>query len=252
MSHIGDISMNSKLEISDLAQKILRAYESNSRINAIIFDCDGVLIDSETIGSKVEVEALNKCGCPITLEEYDTRFAGRTTKDAFKILAAENNIILHPEFIKSVEKNTLLILENEAVCVAGIKDALKKITLPKAVASNAYDEKLHTLLRVHDLLPYFKGHVYSADLVERPKPYPDIYELVARKMNVEPEKCIVIEDSVAGVKSARAAGMHVFGFFGASHQGKNCATLLEDAGVEIIFNEMCLLPVLINLYINTH
>ncbi|MES2252321.1 MAG: HAD family hydrolase [Pseudomonadota bacterium] len=232
----------------------LKPYESlNQRncLDAIFFDCDGVLIDSEESGKQIEVAALNSHGCSISVEEYNDRFLGKTTKDVFQTLAAENDVIFHPGFVKLVEKQTLSLLEKESICIPGVRQALEEITLPKAVVSNAYNEKLHTLLKVNNLLPYFNGHVYSADLVDHPKPYPDIYELAAREMGAAPEKCLVIEDSAAGVKAARDAGMHVFGFFGGSHHTSNYAETLEKAGVEIVFNDMSCLPGLIQLYMAT-
>jgi len=222
-----------------------------NRVDAILFDCDGVLIDSEGSANQVEVEALNSHGCPIGIEEYNDRFSGKTTRDAFQTLADENNISFHPDFVKSVEKKTLSLLEKESICIPGIRQALEEITLPKAVVSNAYNEKLQTLLRIHNLLPYFNGHVYSADLVDHPKPYPDIYNLAAREMGAAPQKCLVIEDSIAGVKAARAAGMHVFGFFGGSHNAPGYAAKLEKEGAEIVFNDMSTLPGLIQVYMAT-
>lgn len=228
---------------------IQKSYGNGNLLDAIIFDCDGVLIDSEESGNRIEVEELNSHGCPISMETYNFRFAGRTTKDAFQTLAMENNVIFHPEFVKSVEKKTLSMLEKEAFCIPGVRESLEKISLPKAVVSNAYTQKLHALLKINNLLPYFNGHVYSADLVEHPKPYPDVYELAAREMGAEPKKCLVIEDSEAGVKAAKAAGMHVFGFFGGSHHDASYAHILEEAGVEIVFNDMSALPKLVALYI---
>ena len=228
---------------------IQKSYGNRNYLDAIIFDCDGVLIDSEESGNRVEVDELNSHGCLISIEDYNSRFAGRTTKDAFQILAAENNVIFHPEYVKSVERKTLSILEKEAFCVPGVRESLEKINLPKAVVSNAYNEKLHALLRINNLLPYFNGHVYSADLVEHQKPYPDVYELAAREMGATPRKCLVIEDSEAGVKAAKSAGMHVFGFFGGRHHDPSYANVLEEAGVEVVFNDMSALPRLVALYI---
>ncbi|MES2608092.1 MAG: HAD-IA family hydrolase [Pseudomonadota bacterium] len=232
-------------------QNIQESYGNGNFLDAIIFDCDGVLVDSEESGNRIEVEELRSHGCSISVEDYNARFAGRTTKDAFEILANENNVIFHPGFVKSVEKKTLAVLEKEAFCIPGIRETLEKINLPKAVVSNAYNEKLHALLRINNLLPYFDGHIYSADLVEHPKPYPDVYELAAREMSIIPERCLVIEDSEAGVKAAKAAGMHVFGFFGGSHHDANYAKVLEEAGVEVVFNDMSVLPKLVAFYIPT-
>ncbi len=223
--------------------------EYKGNLDAIIFDCDGVLLDSEESGNRIEVEELNSHGCPICIKDYNIRFAGRTTRDAFNILATENKVSFHPEFIKLVEKKTLSILEKETMCVPGVRESLEKIHLPKAVVSNAYNEKLYALLKINNLLPYFNGHIYSADLVDHPKPYPDVYELAAREMGASPRKCLVIEDSAAGVKAARAAGMHVFGFFGGKHHDQSYADILEKAGVEVVFNDMSILPELVEHYI---
>lgn len=232
-------------------QDIQSSSATNNYFDAVIFDCDGVLVDSEEIANRIEVEELNIHGCPISVREYNDRFAGITTKDAFDTLAKENNITFHSGFVKSVEKKTLDFLEKEDLSIPGVRHALEEIYLPKAVASNAYNEKLHTLLRINNLLPYFNGHIFSADLVNHPKPYPDIYELAADAMGVSPRKCLVIEDSEAGVKAARAAGMHVFGFIRGYRRDSNYVKVLEEAGSEVIFNDMLVLPKLISLYIPT-
>ncbi len=226
-------------------------FHSNDKIiEAIIFDCDGVLIDSEIIANRMEVEELQKHGYPITLDDYNNRFSGNTTEDAFRILAVENNDIFSPDFLNEVEKKTLLVLEKEAKCIAGVKQVLEIISLPKAVASNAYVEKLHKLLEQAQLTKYFKDHIYSADMVVHPKPFPDLYLLAARELDVPPERCLVIEDSEAGVKAAKAAGMHVFGFIGASHHRSFYASVLEAAGAETTFDDMLLLPELLQLMTN--
>lgn len=222
-------------------------YDNDNHIEAIIFDCDGVLIDSEAISNRIEVEELQKHGYPITIEDYNNRFSGNTTEDAFRILAVENNDIFSPDFLHEVEKNTLLVLEKEAKCISGVKQALELISLPKAVASNAYVEKLHKLLEKAQLKKYFKDHIYSADMVIHPKPFPDLYLLAAHELDVPPEKCLVIEDSEAGVKAAKAAGMHAFGFIGASHHSSFYASVLEAAGAETTFDDMLLLPELLQL-----
>ena len=226
-------------------------FHSNDKIiEAIIFYCDGVLIDSEIIANRMEVEELQKHGYPITLDDYNNRFSGNTTEDAFRILAVENNDIFSPDFLNEVEKKTLLVLEKEAKCIAGVKQVLEIISLPKAVASNAYVEKLHKLLEQAQLTKYFKDHIYSADMVVHPKPFPDLYLLAARELDVPPERCLVIEDSEAGVKAAKAAGMHVFGFIGASHHRSFYASVLEAAGAETTFDDMLLLPELLQLMTN--
>ena len=241
--------MNNISQTLEYPHPIQMSYGIKNYLDAVIFDCDGVLIDSEEYGNRIEVEALNSHGCPISIEEYNIRFAGQTTKDAFQTLAAENNVAFHPEFVRLVEKQTLAVLEKEAICVPGVRESLEKIHLPKGVVSNAYNEKLHTLLKVNNLLPYFNGHIYSADLVAHPKPYPDVYRLAAREMGATPERCLVIEDSAAGVRAAKAAGMHVFGFFGGHHHDPSYAAVLENEGVEVVFNDMSILPELVDFYI---
>jgi HAD superfamily hydrolase (TIGR01509 family) len=240
--------MNIPSQKSAYREYIEKSFGDQSLFDAIIFDCDGVLVDSEDSCNRIEVEELNSHGCQISINDYNSRFAGRTTREAFEILAHENNVAFHPGFVKHVEKKTLAILEKEAMCVPGVRETLEKLNMPKAVASNAYNEKLLSLLRVNNLTAYFNGHIYSADLVDHPKPQPDIYELCAREMGVKPNKCLVIEDSEAGVKAAKAAGMHVFGFLGCHHSDRSYAYVLENAGVEIIFNDMSALPELVARY----
>ncbi len=219
----------------------------------IIFDCDGVLLDSEEIGGKIEVDALHELGISVDLDDYNKRFAGVVSAIAMRTVAQEYGISLTDEWIKDVEQRIVDALEKNVKVVPNIPETLENISIPKAVASNSKYSRLFQLLHTRKLDQYFDGHIFSAEMVERPKPYPDLYQYIAEKMGVSPSECLVIEDSPTGTQSARDAGMKVLGFIGTHQEQKGGDIILFKAGADIVFNNMLQLPELIELesrYIN--
>ncbi|KAA3514252.1 HAD-IA family hydrolase [Agrobacterium rosae] len=215
-----------------------------SGFDLIIFDCDGVLVDSEIIAAQVEARLLTDAGYPISTEEMGERFSGMTWKNILLEVEREASIPLSASLLEKSEKLLDARLERDVKVIEGVKTALSRLTLPRCICSNSSSARLEMMLTKVGLKPYFEGHIYSAkDLgADRVKPKPDIFLHGAKQFNVPPDRVVVIEDSVHGIKGARAAGMRVIGFTGASHTYPSHADRLTDAGAETVIARMQDLP----------
>jgi HAD superfamily hydrolase (TIGR01509 family) len=210
----------------------------------ILFDCDGVLVDSEIIAAQVESKLLRDAGFDITAEDMCIRFAGMDWKNILLTIEKESDIPLSASLIDKSEKLLDLALEQRVKMIEGVKFALSKITEQRCICSNSSSKRLDLMLTKVGLKPYFAPHIYSAkDLgPDRAKPKPDIYLHGAKQFGVNPSRCLVIEDSTHGVHAARAAGMRVIGFTGGSHTYPTHADRLTDAGAETVISRMVELP----------
>ena len=210
----------------------------------VIFDCDGVLVDSEAMSSRAHAELLTRHGYPITPEEVLRRFLGVSDREARLIVERELGRTLPHDFDEQVKQATLRD-SGDPLPIAHIDKAIAAIALPKCVASSGTPDKIRHGLTCAGLYDVLTPHLFSAVEVERGKPAPDLFLFAAERMNVVPERCIVIEDSVPGVKGAIAAGMTVLGFHGGSHCRDGHAELLRAAGAIATFEDMRQLPALI-------
>jgi histidinol phosphatase-like enzyme len=216
-------------------------------LKLVIFDCDGVLLDSEGIGNRVETQALlTTLNIRISPDEYQRRFAGVTTEGALRKAGQEFGITISESFIKEVDEKILSALEAEAEIIPYVDEALKKINISKAVASNSHFYRLSKLLKAKKLIDFFDDAVFSADMVEHPKPAPDLYQHVLKKMLVSAQDCIVIEDSSAGVKAASQVGINTLGFINSPNPAKEDIENLLNAGASDVFTDMRELPGIIN------
>ncbi|MFD9304997.1 HAD family hydrolase [Streptomyces sp. NPDC060048] len=209
-------------------------------IELVIFDCDGVLVDSERIAARVQVALGAELGWPLTEDEVVDRFIGRSNASIGEQVAAR----LGPEtaalWSKRFEQLHREAVDTGLSPVDGLPEALDAINLPTCVASSGSHEKMrHTLGRT-GLYERFEGRIHSATEVPRGKPAPDLFLYAARQMGVDPAACVVVEDSRPGVQAARAAGMRAFGYAG----GLTRADQLEGPGT-IVFHDMRELPLLI-------
>ncbi len=201
---------------------------------AVIFDCDGVLVDSEILAIEVEIALLAEYGLTYAPEEYHHRFLG--LNDAAYQAALDADALertgrpLPVDFLHRAHTQRWDACQTRLVEVAGCGAAVAALALPKAVASSSGADFLREKLRLTDLLGAFDPHVYSADLVERAKPHPDIFLHAALRLDVDPARCLAIEDSVNGVRAALAAGMTVWGFAGGGHVDAHGAARLVEAG----------------------
>lgn len=210
------------------------------RPELIIFDCDGVLVDSERIAARVQVALGAELGWPLSEDEVIDRFIGRSSASIREQVAARLGEETAATWWERFEQ-----LHREAVDaglspVDGLPEALDAIELPTCVASSGSHEKMrHTLGRT-GLYDRFAGRIYSATEVSRGKPAPDLFLHAARQSGVDPSACVVVEDSRPGVQAARAAGMRAFGYAG----GLTRAEQLEGPGT-VVFHDMRKLPGLI-------
>ncbi len=218
-----------------------------SGFDLIIFDCDGVLVDSEIIAAQVESRLLTEAGYPIGVEEMAERFAGMTWRNILLQVEKEANIPLSATLLDKSEKLLDARLARDVKIIDGVKFALSRLTSPRCICSNSSTHRLNMMLDKVGLTPYFAPNIFSAkDLgPDRVKPKPDIFLHAATTFNVSPANVVVVEDSVHGIHGARAAGMRVVGFTGASHTYPSHADLLTDAGAETVISRMMDLPAVV-------
>ena len=205
-------------------------------ISAVIFDCDGVLVDSEILALEVELAILAEQGLQFEREDYVTRFMGLSTSAFHQEIDREAQTrIGHP--ISEMIRNDLATRLRQTMIarlteVPGAGAAVAGTGLLKAVASSSTREGLERKLRQVGLWDHFEPHVYSADHVAQAKPAPDLFLLAAQALGAEPGECLVLEDSVNGVIAARRAGMRVWGFLGGGHAHDRLGARLLAAGAE--------------------
>jgi len=208
----------------------------------LIFDCDGVLVDSEVIAHQTLLDALAPVGFTMSLQEAYGVFAGRSLRDTLAVIERQIGRPLPEDFLP--RSRDLLFERFRAALkpVEGVKDAIAALPCRRCVASSSAPDRLHLALDVAGLAALFGEHVFSAAQVERGKPAPDLFLLAARAMDTAPAQCIVIEDSALGIEAGRAAGMHVIGFAGASHATEDLAQRLAAAGAHRVIRSMRELP----------
>ena len=211
----------------------------------IIFDCDGVLVDSEVISCRVHADVLTRYGYPITPEQVRQRFLGRTAHEATAEVERELGRPLAEAY--DLERRTALLaaLADTVEAIPHLHDALDAIDARMCVASSAAHEKIFTTLSRTGLYERFAPNIFSGSQVSHGKPAPDLFLFAASQMAALPRQCVVIEDSVPGVTGALAAGMTVLGFHGGSHCGPGDGETLRAAGAMVTFDDMRQLPGLI-------
>jgi HAD superfamily hydrolase (TIGR01509 family) len=207
----------------------------------LIFDCDGVLVDSEPLSCRIDAETLTECGVPYTAEEVARDFTGVSIKDQIARIEMERGIRLPDDFTERLNRTLFQRFETDLKPIDGVRDAILSLPFPRCVASSSIPERIALSLRVTGLLDLF-DNIFSSTQVARGKPAPDLFLHAASRMNTLPEECLVIEDSIAGVQAARAAGMRVIGFVGGSHCGPGHAEKLRQAGAPVIIERMSDLP----------
>jgi HAD superfamily hydrolase (TIGR01509 family) len=209
-------------------------------VELVIFDCDGVLIDSERLAVRVEAQALTALGWPLTEAEVIARFMGRSDREMHAAIEAHLGRALSSDWYEEMQERYRQAFAAELAPVAGVLEALDRITLPSCVASSATHAHLRYTLGLTGLYDRFAGRIFSADDVARGKPAPDLFLHAAGQMGADPASCVVIEDSRPGVEAARAAGMRALAFAG----GLTPVDALDGPGT-IVFDDMCELPALL-------
>jgi len=214
-------------------------------IDLVIFDCDGVLVDSEVISCRAHAETLTRHGYPITAEQVLQRFLGVSDREARLIVETEMRRALPDDFEIEMKQAALQLYADHLHLIPHVAETVAAIGLPKCVASSGTPEKIRHGLTRAGLYDRLAPNIFSAVQVKRGKPAPDLFLFAAEQMGAAPARCMVIEDSVAGVTAARAAGMTVLGFCGGSHCRDGHAATLRAAGAHGTFDDMRQLPALI-------
>lgn len=203
----------------------------------VIFDCDGVLVDSEPISLATLTGALNRIGVPIDVDTVRERFAGTSMTSIMEHIARDYAVDAPEGFVAAVKTETLAAFDAHLQAVAGVAEVVRALDLPFCVASSSDPVRLRHTLGLTGLLPLFENRLFSSSMVARGKPAPDLFLHAAAQMGAAPTACLVVEDSVPGVIAARAAGMRVVGFTGGGHWGHDRSGLdLAAAGAASIFD----------------
>jgi HAD superfamily hydrolase (TIGR01509 family) len=212
----------------------------------IIFDCDGVLVDSEPISIAVLLDVLASAGHVMDEETAYRLFLGRSMATTIERLRNDFGFIVTSAHLDQARTMLNERFRRELKAIPGVRNALGKLSAPRCIASSSKPERIRLSLSITGLLDQFEPHIYSAAMVERGKPAPDLFLHAARDMGVGPDDCLVIEDSPAGVEAAQAAGMRVFGFTGGSHaHAGGLAAALALLEPDSIFDDMRRLPSLV-------
>ena len=226
---------------------------ANFPFDAVLFDCDGVLVDSEPITNRVLTEMLGALGWHLSVEETMRIFVGKMVKDEAALIEARTGFAITPEWLTQFRARRNEALDNELSAIEGAPDAVRALqrTLNGriAVASGADRVKIELQLAKAGILDCFGARIFSGHEMPRSKPFPDVYLAAAAGLGVEPARCAVIEDTVTGATAGVAAGATVFGYC-PTHLGHSSATALHGAGAVHVFREMAELPELLAGWVN--
>ncbi|HEX8415653.1 MAG TPA: HAD-IA family hydrolase [Sphingomicrobium sp.] len=204
----------------------------------IIFDCDGVLIDSEILVCRLTSEELTRLGYPISVTDVIRRFAGRAEPSMIAEIEQDWGQSVRPAYFTRIRERIAEAYATELRAIPEVAETLEQIRTPICVASSSYPEKLLAGLRNTELLDVFDGNIISAVRVARGKPAPDVFIYAAGWMRTPMDRCVVVEDSVPGIRAACAAGARAIGFVGGRHCGPGHAAALRDAGADTVIKRM--------------
>ena len=213
--------------------------------DAVIFDCDGVLVDSEPITNGVLCEMLNELGLDFDLERTIRTFMGKSVKDEIAAIEAMIGRALpadwHAQFVRRRDE-ALAVSVGPIPGIRAVVERLVARGMPFAVASGADCAKMRLTLGRSGLLPFFERHMFGADMVPRAKPAPDVYELAMKTLGVPPNRTVVIEDTPTGIRAGVAAGATVYAL-----ASLNAPAVLLEAGASLTFGSMDEVPALLQL-----
>ncbi|WP_073956788.1 HAD family phosphatase [Thalassospira sp. TSL5-1] len=218
--------------------------ELPAAITAVLFDCDGVLVNSEPISLSTLVDVLVHFGAPLSVEDVARLFTGRSSAAPIQYIFDQTGRDVNAEFKPYFYEKLFARYETELRKIDGIDGvlaALKARGIPFCISSSSSVQRLETTMRLTGLGPWFEGRIYSADFVANGKPAPDLFLYAAQDMGFAPENCLVVEDSVAGAQAAIAAGMTCWGFVGGGHYDGSRETArqrLIEAGANQVFTSM--------------
>jgi HAD superfamily hydrolase (TIGR01509 family) len=183
----------------------------------LIFDCDGVLVDSEPLSIRALIDIVRKHGVDLDEAEAYRKFLGRSLSNLVNVLHSDFGIAADAAFLDSMRRDLYARFETDLLPVSGVAEALAVLPFRRCVASSSQPERIRLSLKLTGLLSFFEPNIFSATMVDNGKPAPDLFLHAAQQMATDPAHCIVIEDSPAGILAAKRAGMTVFAFVGGSH-----------------------------------
>jgi HAD superfamily hydrolase (TIGR01509 family) len=211
----------------------MRRPMKSHRFELVIFDCDGVLVDSELITNRIFAEMLSELGITLSLDDIFDRFVGRSTAYCLQVVAGLLGHPVRDGFADEYHARSAAALRSELKAVPGIEEVLAAVAAPYCVASSGTHEKMHITLGTTGLLPKFQGRIFSVTEVAKSKPFPDVFLHAAKQSGVAPSACAVIEDTPTGVQAGVAAGMTVFGYCALTPRRR-----LIEAGAHYTFDRM--------------
>lgn len=207
-------------------------------LDLVIFDCDGVLVDSELLSCQCLSDELSLSGISLTLAQALELFLGRSIS-AVTQHYRELGQVVPVDFPVRLKSRVLAAFEKALRPVQGVDAVLSGLRVPHCVASSSDLDRVALSLKVTDLARYFGNQIYTAQMVERGKPAPDLFLYAADEIGAEPARTLVIEDSVSGVQAGKAAGMTVWGFVGGGHyRTRDGRAILSAAGADRVFARM--------------
>lgn len=210
---------------------------ASSAPQLVIFDCDGVLVDSEPVANRMLAQMLRELGLDLTQEQIFESFVGYSLPHCLRII---ESMLGHPPpetFLPDLQARTFEAFRTELRAMPGIEEALDRLGVPFCVASSGDHEKMRTTLGITGLWPRFAGRIFSVTQVARGKPAPDVYLFAAKQIGADPAACVVVEDTPPGVQAGVAAGMTVFGYCAHTPEHK-----LRAAGAHRTFDDLRRLP----------
>lgn len=212
----------------------------------VIFDCDGVLVDSEALSVSSLLDMIARAGGAIGEDTAYEHFLGKSMKSVREILGRDFGLAISDQHLTAMRVDLMRKFREELKPIPGVRDVLAALAVPRCVASSGTIDRIRYSLDVSGLLGLLEPHLFSAAMVARGKPAPDLFLLAARRMGAAPQDCLVVEDSPAGIEAARAAGMKAFAFAGGSHAGNPALrSRLASMEPDFIFADMLQLPELI-------
>ncbi|MFK4442594.1 HAD superfamily hydrolase (TIGR01509 family) [Caballeronia udeis] len=226
---------------------------ANLSFDAVLFDCDGVLVDSELITNRVLTSMLGELGWSLTVEETMQIFIGKAVKDEAPLIESRTGVAITSEWLMQFRARRNEVLDRELVAIPGALLAVQAVHARFngriAVASGADRYKVELQLSKVGMFDHFEGRIFSGHETARSKPYPDVYLAAAKALNVDPARCAIVEDSVTGVTAGVAAGATVFGYSPSEH-GHSEPDALREAGAVRVFHNMAELPALLQEWKN--
>jgi len=205
-------------------------------IKHILFDCDGVLIDTEIVAAEVVTNWLNSENVSIDIEEFIREYTGKTFTDIINIFKDNGSLKSDLDLTTVVPKLDGFIRDNQRP-IDGVWDMLNSMTIPRSVVSNSAKDYVELALEKLEITHHFEGRIYSAEMVAKGKPDPAVYDLALSKLSLIKEEVLVVEDSVAGVAASKAAGLRTIGYLGGSHVRDGHADRLLRAGADILVHD---------------